>query len=320
MMFFPRSLSEARSIEGRIQAGGTDEHALRRRGLVGGPVLDLRDILGLDAIEPLAEGGLRIGAKVTLAQLASDEKVREGWPALAMAAAETATPQIRRRATIAGNLLQQVRCWYFRNPEFPCLKKGGSTCFARDGDHSFHSLFDHSSCVAPHPSTLACALWALDGQVRVSDTLRTIPELLGDGVDPRRTHNVEVGRIITDVVLPPSAANERSAYVRTIHRARAEWPLVEAAVRIRLMEGTIKEATLVAGAVAVRPVRFAQAAKAMVGLKPQHPRINEILASLPPSAPPLPQAAFKARLLTATLRAAMDRALTNIPGPSQEAP
>ena len=81
---------------------------------------------------------------------------------MAASAHGLATPQIRHLATLGGNLAQRSRCWYFRNPHIACLKKGGSDCPARSGNHLYHVAFDLGPCVAPHPSTMAAALLAYD--------------------------------------------------------------------------------------------------------------------------------------------------------------
>ena len=90
-------------------------------------------------------GGLRIGSAVTLADLVAN----------ADAAAEVGTPQIRNAGTVGGNLNQRPRCWYYRNEEFNCLKKGGSRCFAVDGENQYHAIFGGGPCHIVHPSSLA---------------------------------------------------------------------------------------------------------------------------------------------------------------------
>jgi xanthine dehydrogenase YagS FAD-binding subunit len=314
MITFPTSIEAAGAAQGRLRAGGTDEQELRHRGIVSGAIVDLRDVGGLDAIESTEDGGLRIGALVTLRALAADERLRAGYPGLAAAAGGLATPQIRARASVAGSLLQEVRCWYFRHRDFDCQKKGGAVCYARGGDHALHSAIDLGPCIAPHPSTMACALWAFDAQIEVDGALRDVPALLGPGTDPRRTHALEPGQVLTAVVLPPPVAGERSAYFRAIHRARAEWPLVEVTARVGLAEdGTIGALVLSAGGVANRPIRFDDAARALVGLEPDDPKVDTVLAALGKPAENLPGTAYKARLIPTTLRETLDRALASAP-------
>ncbi len=319
MIRFPTTLAEVREAPGRIRAGGTDEMDLHRRGITDAPVRELRDVEGLGSIIVEADGSLAIGARVTLAQLAAEPVVRKGWPALASAAGEVATPPIRRRATLAGSLLQQVHCAYFRSVAFDCLKKGGATCFAREGDHELLSVFDQSACIAPHPSTMAGVLWAFDAQIEVyaggAPERRSVPALLGDGTDPRRTHHLADDEVVTGVLVPPASLRDRSAYVRVSLRARAEWPLVEATTRLQVdADGRLGPVVLVAGGVAPRPLRFDEVAAALTGRDPTDPAVDDLLATLDQPSPALPQAAYKGRLLARTLRQAIDRALVAKPG------
>jgi xanthine dehydrogenase YagS FAD-binding subunit len=311
MIRLPSTLAEARTTEGTLRAGGTDLTELRRRGIRSGAVVDLRDVPGLDTIGRTADGGLRIGAMVPLAAVARDPQVTARWPGIALAAGALATPQIRARATVGGSLLQEVRCWYFRSPEFACLKKGGATCFARAGDATFHSLVDRGPCIAPHPSTLAVALLAYEAQVEIDGTnVRDVPGLLGDGSDPRQTHALRPGQVLTSVLLPPAYPGEQAGYFRAISRARAEWPLVECSLRVRLDgQGAIAAMTFALGGIANRPIRYDDAGRAAVGLKPDDPRVDDLFVGLAPKSFPLPQAAYKARLVPPTIRETLDRAL-----------
>src|SRR5690606_8027788 len=81
-------------------------------------------------------------------------------PALATACGDAATPQIRNVATIGGNLLQRPRCWYFRNAEFHCIKKGGDVCFAKEGENQYHAIFGIGPSFIVHPSNAAPPLVA----------------------------------------------------------------------------------------------------------------------------------------------------------------
>ena len=147
------------------RAGGTDLTERRRSGVSSGPVLDIERRDKLMSIKPTPAGGFHIGALVTIDAVASHPDLRAGYPALTAAAAELATPQIRRVGTIGGNLLQRNRCWYYRHPGIECLKKGGHSCPAREGNHRYGALFDLGPCIAVHPSTLAASLLAYDGLV-----------------------------------------------------------------------------------------------------------------------------------------------------------
>lgn len=309
MIRLPTSAEEARAGEGTYRAGGTDLTELRHRGLSDGDVIDLRDVGDLSAWRDLPDGGWYVGARVTVQEVADHRPLGARCPGLVQAYGGLATPQIRARATVGGSLVQQVRCWYYRDRSFHCLKKGGAVCFARMGEAPFHSVFDQGPCIAPHPSTPMLALLAFDGSIDVDGQLRPVPAVLGDGTDPHTTHTLARGELIRGVVVPAPPTGERSAYVRTIHRARAEWPLVEAVARVRLgADGAIETLVIAAGGVANRPLRFDDVAATCVGLRPDDPALDEQLARVVDGVGSIPQTAWKAPLVPATLADAIRRA------------
>ena len=171
-----------------FRAAGTDLSERRRTGVSKGPVIDLV-LPGDDGIIWGDDGAATIGAFATIATIAADKRIKDGYPGVAATALGLATPQIRHLATLGGNLAQRSRCWYFRNPHIACLKKGGSDCPARTGNHLYSVAFDLGPCVAPHPSSMATALLAYDAKV-TTDRRKglSIGELLGDGSNGRADH------------------------------------------------------------------------------------------------------------------------------------
>ncbi len=200
-------------------AGGTDLVPLQSRGKAPGDLVDVRRLLG-DAIED-AGGGLAIGAATRVADVAADERVAGRYAALAQAAGQAAAPQLRNQGTVAGNLAQHVRCWYFRHPDLTCWLAGGDTCYAQIGDHRKHGL-EAGDCISVAPSDLAAALLALDASVRVAGPAgeRSLPiaELYAR---PSEAHRSAVqlarGELITAIELP--APPQASAYERAGERA-----------------------------------------------------------------------------------------------------
>jgi NADPH-dependent glutamate synthase beta subunit-like oxidoreductase len=159
----PASLEEAAAAlstrPARAMAGGTDVLGeLKDEIHAEYPqlVVDLKTIAGLDYVRSDQEG-LRIGALTKLATVADDPVVTEGYPALALAAASVASPQIRQMATVAGNICQSTRCWYYWVPDdrFHCMRKGGNACFALAGDNRYHSVFGGVR-FRPTPCVSAC--------------------------------------------------------------------------------------------------------------------------------------------------------------------
>ena len=159
-------------------AGGTDLLTTLKAGLhAPARLVNLKSIRRPGRHQRVRRG-LHIGALVTLDMLERNALVRERYRALADAAGLAASPQLRNMGTLGGNLAQETRCWYYRNPDFPCWLKGGETCFAREGENTHHAIFtDESYCVSVHPSDPATALLALDAGVRVQgrDGERSVP-------------------------------------------------------------------------------------------------------------------------------------------------
>jgi xanthine dehydrogenase YagS FAD-binding subunit len=217
--------------DARPMGGGTDLLPQLDRGIrPAGTVVDLRP-LGLAGIET-ADGALRIGATTSVAELARDPRVADGYAALATAAAAVASPQLREMGTVAGNLCQQPRCWYFRHPDLECWLRGGTTCYAQIGDHRKHNL-EPGDCISAHPSDLAPALAACDATVAVHgpDGERELPLLdlyRRPTEDNRSLLTLAPGELVTAVHLP--APPDRSVYLRTGERQAFSFPLVSVAL------------------------------------------------------------------------------------------
>lgn len=291
------------------RAAGTDLSERRRSGVSRGPILVIAPTAVPCGVQAEADGGMRVGALTTIAALAVDEAIRIAYPGLAAAAAGLATPQIRRVATIGGNIAQRNRCWYFRNPEIACLKKGGDGCPARAGNALYAVAFDSAPCVAPHPSTLASALVAYDARLD-TDRRRDLPigEALGDGRATSAETALAPGELITGVVLPPPIPGERAVYKRAIGRAHAEWPLVELVVSATIEAGAFARIRLVAGGVAPVPLRLRAAEAAALGKPASSETFAAAAAASTEGANPLPQSRYKLDLLQGLVRDLLEAA------------
>lgn len=303
---------------GELRAGGTDTTARQRSGVSAGPFTDLDGAGHLRGCTPLPGGGLRIGALTTLAMLAADPQVRAGWPALALSALATATPQIRAAGTLGGNLLQRNRCWYYRNPHVSCLQKGGTGCPARQGDHHFGVVIGDGPCVTPHPSTLAMALLTYDAEAEVhGESPRGVADLYGDGdLLHHADHLLAPDRILTAVRLPAPVPGERAAYHRATSRAHAEWPLVEATARLVLDGATVTHAAVAAGGVARVPLRLTEVEAALIGREATPGALSAAAATVLARCRPLPQTGYKARLFRDTVLEALEQAARPAAGPA----
>jgi xanthine dehydrogenase YagS FAD-binding subunit len=206
----------------------------------------LVNVKGLDkTIAKAADGGLRIGAAVTIADLAANADVARMYPGISQAAAEVGTPQIRNAGTVGGNINQRPRCWYFRNEEFNCLKKGGSRCFAVDGENQYHAIFGPGPCHIVHPSSLAVPSLALAARMRV--------------VGPAGEREIPADQYF---VMP-----DRNLFGETEVRYKQshDWPIASASVALDLNGRTVRGARVVMGAVAPIPWRAEAAERVLAG-------------------------------------------------------
>lgn len=217
--------------KGRVlKAGGIDLlDLMKERISTPETLLSIDRIEEMRAITP-ENDGVRLGGGVTLADLGRSELLATKYRCLHHAAAHAATPQIRERATLAGNLCQRPRCWYFRNAEFPCLKKGGHTCFAVEGESRYHAIYGGSPCYIVHPSNVAPALVALDAEIVVrsaeeDDQRIRAEDFFVSPFDSLYAENVlESGQIITEVVLPN--APTQSATIEIREKQSFDWPIM----------------------------------------------------------------------------------------------
>jgi xanthine dehydrogenase YagS FAD-binding subunit len=283
---------------GEFRAAGTDLSERRRSGLSQGPLIDILAIPDATGIDWNADGTMHIGALTTIEAIAADARLAAAYPGIAASAQGLATPQVRHLATLGGNLAQRSRCWYFRNPHIACLKKGGTDCPARSGNHLYSVAFDLGPCVAPHPSTMAAALLAYDARI-TTDRRRglTIGELLGDGSDGTIDHVLAPDEMIRTIALPPPIAGERALYKRAISRSYAEWPLAELCVRAVIAGGAFQFIRITAGGVAPVPLRLAASETALQGKPSSEAVIAEAASRAALGAKPLPMTGYKLDLL-----------------------
>ncbi|HEX7878115.1 MAG TPA: FAD binding domain-containing protein [Candidatus Eisenbacteria bacterium] len=260
----PATLEEAARLaaeEGhRLLAGGTDLlREIQAGSAAPDTLVSLRAVPGLDRIERTGKGGLLIGARVSLAEVATHAAIRRDYTALAEAALGAATPQLRNKATLAGNLLQRPTCEYYRT-DFRCALKGGADCPARIGDNTHHALFGGGLCVSAHPSDAAAALHALDARVHLfgnaGASIRPIADLHRKPTASRPTEiALAPGTIVTAIELPPPAG--RSTYRQARERATWAFALVGVAARLHLNGTRIRSAGLALTGVAPIPWRLA---------------------------------------------------------------
>ena len=291
-----------------FRAAGTDLSERRRSGVSTGPLIDIAVQPDMTSMLWGADGTLRIGAFTTIAAIAGDSSIAAGYPGLAASAQGLATPQIRHLATLGGNLAQRSRCWYYRNPHIACLKKGGSDCPARTGNHLYGVAFDLGPCVAPHPSTLAAALLAYDATVITDQRAGlTIADLFGDGTLGAADNALLSGELIRGVELPAALDGERALYKRAISRTHAEWPLVEVCARAVIKDGAFRFIRLTAGGIAPVPLRLAAVEAALLGKAANAAAIAGAAVLAASGAKPLPMTGYKLDLLQGVVQDVLER-------------
>lgn len=252
--------------DGRFLAGGTNLLDLMKLQIEQPThLIDIKR-LPLNTIEQTPEGGLSIGALVTNAKLASDERVIRHYEVLSRAILAGASGQLRNMATTGGNLLQRTRCYYFYDTHMPCNKRQpGSGCAAIEGYNRMHAIVGTSpSCIAVHPSDMAVAMLALDADIDIQDKhgrSRRVP--LADfhrlpGETPHLETVLQAGEMITAVILPPPIQG-RHLYRKVRDRASYAFALVSVAAVIESSGGRISNARLAFGGIAPKPWRVEEA-------------------------------------------------------------
>ena len=224
----PTSLSEACALlavapdDAVPVAGGTDLLSEIRDGTATPATLVALDAVSdanLAGITDAPDGGLRIGALATIADIAAHDGIRSRYAALSQAAAGLANPQVRNLGTLGGNLNQRPRCWYYRHPLTVCLKRGGDRCFAVQGVGKYLCVTGGDRCFIVHPSDTAVALTALGASLTIAspDGQRTVAiadYFVGPDVDISRENILQPGELLTSATLPPPIDGQRSVYLK----------------------------------------------------------------------------------------------------------
>ena len=252
--------------------GGGQDLLARMKDYIDSPDR-LVNIKGLDGtITSTPDGGMKIGSAVKIVDLFENAQVAKLYPAINAAAIEIGTPQIRNQGTVGGNVNQRPRCWYYRNEEFVCYKKGGSRCFAVNGENQYHAIFgnDGPSHIV-HPSSLAVPFVAYGARFRVLGpngerevaaadyfTLPTLQNVLKENV-------LDDEDILTHVILPRPGI-VRHGHYEVRYKASHDWPLAFTTVVLTMSgQNNIASARVVLGAVAPIPWRSKAAEAALAG-------------------------------------------------------
>jgi xanthine dehydrogenase YagS FAD-binding subunit len=299
-------------FEQAVPIGGGQDLLARMKDYVTQPDRLVNVKGALESRVTPSNGGLRIGAALKMVDLAEHADVARMYPALSAAAIEVGTPQIRNQATVGGNLNQRPRCWYFRNEEFVCLKKGGDTCFSITGENQFHAILGGGPSFIVHPSSLAVPSLAYGATFRLvgpkGERLVPASEYFTPPTKNVRTENVLApDEILTHVILPPPN-NVKSGHYEVRYKASHDWPIAFATVLLSLSGSTVKSARVVMGAVAPIPWRSRPAEDALVGKTITETTAAAAAEAALKDARPLRQNAYKIDVAKVAVKRAILRA------------
>lgn len=315
----PQNLKEAGQLPGDNwkdvlpYAGGTDLLGLMKDGIENpDKLIDLKALPGMDKITYTPGKGLKIGALVTIAEIAEHELINKKYTVLGQAAKEVASPQLRSQGTIGGNLCQRPRCWYFRG-EFHCLRKGGDVCYAVEGENKYHCIIGGGPCFIVHPSDTAVALLALDAGVTVFSGKKSrqiplkeffvLPEKL-----VTRENILKPGEIVTEIQVPDVPAGTRSGYLKLKERGVWDFATVSAAAVLQVQQNIVKAARITLGGVAPIPWWEKHVSSQLKGMTTPLKNLEQIVSGALKDAEPLEQNAYKVSMA----RNLIKRLITNL--------
>jgi xanthine dehydrogenase YagS FAD-binding subunit len=303
----------------KLMAGGVDLLSeLKERIVEPDRVINIKTIPGLNLVKMDAKG-LTLGALVTLDTIQDHPVIQRDYTALAEAARSVGSPQIRNVGTIGGNLCQRPRCWYYRDEEIKCIKKGGSKCYAAEGeaDNKFNAILGGGPSFIVHPSDCAPALVALGATIRYSDLQGKIQSVPAEEFfilprdNPRWENILKHGEIVTEIFVPAPAKGTRSTYIKFKEKDSMDWAVSAVAVRtLTDAAGVVKEVRVVLGGVAPKPWRSPDAESVLKGKKFTPALANQAAEAALKGAQPLSQNAYKVPLTKVLVRRALTHTIT----------
>lgn len=298
----------------RVHAGGTDLLGCLRDGIFTADTLvSLSRVSELQGITALPDGGLRIGALTSIAEIAGHATIRERYTALAQAAEAVASPQLRNQGTLGGNLCQKPRCWYYRR-DFRCLRKGGDTCYAYNGENQVHCIFGGQMCYAVHPSDTAPALSALGATVKLAGPAGTRQVPLKEffvpvDIDPTRETVLKAGEILTEVTLPGTPVGLRSSYRKIRTRRSWDFALVGVALALVMQGDVVRQARVVLSGVAMVPWNADKVEAVLAGKRLDDSAMEKAADAAVAGAEPLSENAYKLPMLRGLIRQQLEALL-----------
>ncbi len=301
--------------EKALPLGGGQDLLARMKDYITQPdrVVNIKNALEA-TVTPL-NGGLRIGAAMKMVDIAEHAEIGKMYPPIAAAAIEVGTPQIRNQGTVGGNINQRPRCWYYRNEEFVCFKKGGNTCFSPAGENQFHAILGGGPTYIVHPSSLAVPFVAYNATFRLvgpkgerlvpAAEYFTMPTLQ----NVQRENVLQPDELLTHVILP-APGNVKHGHYEVRYKASHDWPIAFATVLLTMNGSTVQGARIVMGAVAPVPWRSQPAEQALAGKTVTPETAAAAAEAALRGAAPLSQNAYKIQVA----KAAVERAILQAAG------
>lgn len=295
----------------RIIAGGTDLLGiLKDRILPHYPdvIINIKAISKLDYIKEDKQG-LKIGALTTLSDIAKSPVIKEKYKVLAEAAYAVGSPQIRNMATLAGNLCQDVRCWYYRYPHhiggrMLCLRKGSGRCLALSGDNRYHAILEGKRCFAVCPSDTAIALTALDAKISIAGVSKSRIVPVRDFFTTLG-NVLKLGEMVTEIQVPRPLEKTKQTFLKSTLRKPIDFAVVSVASVLYVEDGICAEANIVIGAVAPVPIKAVTAERIIKGRAITPEAAAKAAEAAVANAKPLSMNAYKVEITKTLVRRAI---------------
>lgn len=313
----PATVKEAIALLGSdwedasVFGGGTDLISLLKDDVVETKrLVNIKKVGALHAIQNV-NGGMRIGAAVTVEQLISASDVRKNFPAIVDAAEGIRSPQLHNMSTVGGWLCQRPRCWYYRNGfGLLALDKDGNSLVAQ-GDNRYHAIFGNSGPAKfISPSSFGPVLIALGGEIRIEGPkgarnvaaadFFVIPQKQGE-----REHAIAPNEIVTEITIPAASRGMRNALYEVRPKEGLDWPITTAAVALRMRGDTVESARIVLGHVAPKPWPAEDAAKWLAGKTINEENAAKAADAAVQGATPLSRNAYKVQLARVSVKRAL---------------
>ena len=311
----PKTVKDAAAMLGaswsdaQVLAGGTDLIGMMK-DFVTSPkrVVNIKGISELSGISKTS-AGVRIGATVTLDELCLNQLVRSQFPSLVTAALGVSSPQIRNMGTVAGDLCQRPRCWYFRNGHGLFAMQDGKS-LVPGGENRYHAIFGGNPAYFVSASSLGPALAALGAHVKIVsptgartvavDKFFVIPNAESD-----REIDLHPNEIVTEIVIPSASASMKNATYEVRQKEALDWPLATASVALKMSGGKVASAHIVMGHVAPIPWGAGAAEKSLAGKSIDEASAEQAATMAVEGAQPLSQNGYKVQLAKVAVKRAL---------------